>query len=163
MTNKQLTAIAAALVIVSFAFGRYSVPTSVKETSQVVNSDTKTKQDATDDNTDTRTSTTTTDTIKPDGTNTHTVTQETDIDHDKKKDTSTTDTQLQSKTETKEITRSGARTTIQGLGMVKVSSSFSTLTPDYGMMVTRDVLGPINAGLFGYRSGNIGIAIGLSF
>jgi hypothetical protein len=161
MTNKQLTTIAAVAVVVSFAFGRYSVPTSVKTTSQTVNSDTKTNQNSTDDNTDTHNSTTTTDTTTPDGTKTHTVTQSQDVDHDKKKDTSTTDTQLQSRTDTKEVVRSGSRTTISGLAMGKLS--FSSITPDYGVMVTKDILGPINAGLFGYKSGNVGISIGLTF
>lgn len=161
MTNKQLAITAAALVMVSFAFGRYSVPASVKTTDKIIQSDTKTDTKSTDVATDTSSKTTTTDITAPDGTKTHTIIQEQDVNHDNKTSQVDIDSRRQTETKTSEITRSGARTNVAALGMAK--ASFSSLTPDYGVLVSRDVLGPINVGAFGFKSGNIGIAIGLSF
>ncbi len=161
MTNKQLAATTATLMIVSFAFGRYSVPISVKTTDKITQSDTKTDTKSTDDNTNKDTKTITTDITAPDGTKTHTVTQEQDINHDRKTSQVDVDSRRQTEAKSSEVTRSGARTNVAALGMAK--ASFSSLTPDYGVLVSRDVLGPINVGAFGFKSGNVGIAIGLSF
>lgn len=153
-----------AILIVVFAAGRYSVPISVKTEKKDVVVDNKTDNKTEDNDIHKHTVTTIVDVTAPDGTKTHTVKKDTDYDNDKKTTEASTDSRRESITETKEVTRAGSRLTIQALAGAKIGSFSSSMVElDYGAMVSRDLLGPVNIGVFGFKSGLAGVSVGLSF
>ncbi len=149
-------------LLAAFSIGRYSAPVSSKsETktsdSTIVNND-KSKDTKEDEHKKTRTVTVT----KPDGTKKSVTT----ITDDRSKDTSSTDKSKSSNTKTsdvtKEETKESSKLHISALAGSQIS--FSTLPkPDYGAMVSKDVLGPLNVGVFGFTNGFCGLSVGLSF
>lgn len=150
------------LLIASFAFGRYSVPQSTKtevKTDKKVEKRVDKKQDV---NTRKRKNTTTTEITRPDGTK-EKVTKIVEDSHTKKK-TDTTKLQNSEKVSSSisETVRSGSRLTVSALVGTKVTFS-EPLTPVYGGMISKEILGPISIGAFGFNSGLAGMAVGLTF
>ncbi len=95
--------------------------------------------------------TTTTEVVKPDGTKT-TVTET-------KEDSNTQKT-------TKEDTRSDSTVVYRGpsIGVrVLAGTTFSDGNIDVGVSVDRSLIGPITIGAFGFRSGVVGLSLGLQF
>lgn len=91
---------------------------------------------------------TVTHTIKLPNGNLDTVT--TITDHSQRTEVSTQTTQVKSRT-----------LNISGI----VANDFSTrqLLPIYGASMTKEVLGPFTAGLFGLSNGTLGVSVGISF
>lgn len=139
MQTKSKIVIAIALLVVAFVGGRYSVPKSVTTT--------KTEED----NLHKHTKTTIVDVTNPDGSKTHTITKDTDLNSDKKT------------MDSKETVSAGKKTNISVLASSKTPFIHPIQEIDYGVMVTRNVLGPISVGVFGFKTGALGVAAGISF
>lgn len=147
-------------LVVAFAAGRYSVPINVKTDTTASSKETEKKSENT--NTQKHTKTTIVDTTNPDGSKSHTVTKETELNNEKK--TTETSANTRSETSSKEVARAGSRLNISALAGSKISSiSTSGLELDYGAMVSRDLIGPISVGAFGFKSGVAGVAVGITF
>lgn len=160
MTTKSKIILTIVCLTVSFAFGRYSAPTTVKTETKVVEVDKKkdTKTSETDINK--HKETVVKEVTHPDGTKEviTTVTEDTVASRDtkeKSKETKSKDTDI-----TKEVTRSSGRLNISVLAAIDTTQ---LSTPVYGLSVTRDVIGPISIGLFGFTNKTIGASLGLSF
>lgn len=162
MTTKIKIMTSAAILAVTFAAGRYSVPLSVKKTTDVTKSDDKTDNKTEEDKLNKHMTTVIVDVTAPDGTKTKTTTRTVDVNNDKKTTDLATDTRREEKATSTEVTRSGSRLTISALAGTKISFS-GPLELDYGAMVSRDFIGPISIGAFGFKSGVAGVAVGLSF
>lgn len=76
-----------------------------------------------------------------------------------KKVASTDDINSTTKT-SKEVTR-GSLITVSALAGVNTSNLLGGV--DFGMSVTKPILGPLTVGIFGFRSGLIGSSVGFSF
>jgi 3-dehydroquinate dehydratase len=92
----------------------------------------------------------------PDGTTKTTITHDDTINTK----TAENDNVNSSTITTKETSRSESKTTVMALAGVDVTKPG---LPDYGVSVSRSVVGPIVIGVFGFKSGMIGGGVGLSF
>lgn len=150
--NKEAIFIIAALIILSFAFGRYSAPEKIKiETKTVTVEIEKVK---TDENTDN--SKTVTEIIRPD----HTIIKRTRYDKKTDKTTQTITEDRKEVQESKEITK-GSKVTIAALGSLNLTHLTSGIT--YGASISKAILGPITLGLWGLTDSTIGVSCGLEF
>lgn len=145
MSNKYY--VVAALLLVSFAAGRYLTPVKTEiKTVEVEKKQTNTAQEK-------HQNTTTVTTEKSDGTKvteTHTT-----IDTDTQRHAT-----LNREGETQTIsTYSGAKTRIQAV----VAPNIETRTITYGVDITRNVLGPVTAGVILLTNGTVGVSLGLEF
>jgi hypothetical protein len=98
--------------------------------------------------------TTVTESVKPDGTK-QTVTHITE-------ETNTQKTVKDAKREESEktVVTGSPRTTISALA----GTRFSAADPvDFGLSVERQLIGPFNVGAFGFKSGLVGLSLGISF
>lgn len=137
---KVLVAIIAILAV--FAAGRYSVQSITK--TEIVQIDEKKKEDIKED-------THTVIVKNPDGTTTTTI--------DSHVDTSRTDT---TKTTDKIVQQTNTRKTLN----VSLLSSYNLVSPatlDFGLSISKEVLGPVTVGLWGMKSGIVGVSVGLNF
>lgn len=162
MQTKYKITIAVISLATAFAFGRYSVPLSTKEETKTTQAENKSKEADADTINKKHVKTVVVDIIKPDGTKQKTTTTIQDDSTEKKTKVSDSDATSKTSDVSKETKRSGSRLTISALAGTKISFS-GPFTPIYGGMVTKDVLGPINVGAFGFSSGLGGISAGLSF
>lgn len=143
-------------LLTAFAFGRFSAPAKVKTETKIVEVEKKTEKTNTDKQTHKKTEIVTI--IKPDGTKeTHTVI--TDNSDAKSKQSETDNTSI-TEDKTKEVTYSQSKVTVSALAGFNI---FSPSLPDYGLSITKPVLGPITVGIFGFRSGMAGCSVGLTF
>lgn len=140
MSTKTKALLAVLALIASFAFGRYSVPTSIRNEKET---DTQTEVDK-------HKETTIVETEKPDGTKE----KKTVIVEDSSKKV---DRNIK---ESKQVIFDGSRTTISALAGVNISN-LPTLY--FGASVSKPVIGPITAGVFYLSPGIVGASIGLSF
>lgn len=69
-----------------------------------------------------------------------------------------TDTVTQSQTKT---TTGSSKINLSALAVTNIHSPFAA--PAYGLSVSKEVLGPVTAGLFGLNNGTVGISIGINF
>lgn len=145
MDRKYKIAIVAGAMVVSFAAGRYTVPTKVKTDEKVEKKKDETKNT---DKTKHKVTTITTDTSG------HKIEVITEDDTTKQTNHIVSDT---TKEKTKEVSSQGG--TLNVLGLVKRNASTGQL--DLGAGVTKDILGPINLGIFGYQNGDLGVSLGL--
>ena len=145
--NKTKVIAGTLLLAGAFAFGRWTVPTKVKIETKIVEIERKDK----DLHKDRKKKTII---VKnPDGTTTTTITDDTTTDrHETDNLNKNTDT-------LKEITR-GSQVTVSALAGVKIQGPTSI---DYGLSITKPVLGPLTIGVFGLKSGTVGASVGLSF
>lgn len=162
MEKKRKIIICLVALVVAFAFGRYSAPTSLivendksktQENSEVQNDKEKRTK---------KQKTITKEITRPDGTR-----EKTTIISDNdttEKDNSTIKDEKSQETEhfKREETRSTKRLTLSAMAGTKVSIS-EPMTPIYGGMVSHDIIGPIGIGLFGFSNGMAGAAINVSF
>jgi hypothetical protein len=131
-----------------FAFGSWSVKstTDVKTTTQQSNA-------TQDKNSHTRI--TVTDVRTKDGTETKTVVADR-VSNDVSIDTTSMQTQqthvTTGKTSTVNISLLGAEDFAQGF-----------IKPTYGLSVSKEILGPVTVGAFGFMNGTVGVSIGLDF
>lgn len=164
MSTKLKVTLSVLALVTSYAFGYYEAPTKVKEVVHTVEVEKKVDDTKTDAAKDTHKSTTVTVVQTPDGTKTTT----TKVDEDTKSDTKTDDKSQVSDTktvdETKEVTKSGASTYISVLSRVDVLSSQVSGSPVvFGASVSKDILGPVQIGVFGYTDRTFGASVGLRF
>jgi hypothetical protein len=142
MTLKVELFTAVILIVTAFAVGRCSVsPPTVKTTEQV---NTNTKKDTDDKKVTTITQT-------PKGQTITTITE----DITTKADTDTQTQIQQTVTPPKKNTLN-----ISALGGMQFENSFQ---PVYGISVTKSIVGPVTAGVFGLNNGIVGLSIGLNF
>lgn len=137
-------------LLASYGFGRWSAPEKIKTTDTT----------KTDVNRDKHKKTTITETEKPDGTK-------------EKKTTITEDTETTKKVDnekTSEITRASAKVTISALAGtgINLQPGGPTLTPVFGLSMSKPILGPITVGVwgigvYGFGGGAAGASVGLTF
>lgn len=148
-TNKKIILIIVA-IIVSFAAGRYS--TTVNETIDKTKTTDKTADIDTSKNSHKVTNSVTL--TKPDGT--------TEI---------TTTTTIDSTTQKKELDNSKSVTNTETTKKNSSAVNFSVLAgvdikefkPFYGVILTKELIGPITIGVFGLTNGVVGVSAGLNF
>lgn len=94
---------------------------------------------------------------RPDGTK-----EEREIEEEITRDEDRTiDSRKEKKVVIEEKTKSSSRLHIAALSSVNVRSG--SFVPVYGAAVSKDVLGPINVGVFGLTDGTAGVSVGISF
>lgn len=152
LTTKTKYVIALILIMTAFATGRFSVQKSVVKSTTSLVSDSKTNQ-----NSDTHTQTTITTVKTPDGTvkTIQQISQVKDV-----QTTTTADTTIHSQT-----TVTPTKTNTINISAL-VGNDFSHglgITPIYGVSASKEILGPITAGVFGLNNGVIGVSVGLNF
>lgn len=142
MSTKIKVLIAVVALAAVFAAGRYSVKST--KTTETVQIDEKKKEDI-------KTDTHTVIVKNPDGTTTTTI--------DSHTDTHRTDT---TKTIDQVVQETNKRKTLQ----VAVLTAYNFNSPaglDYGLSVSKEVLGPITVGAWGMKSGVVGLSVGMNF
>lgn len=165
MSTKAQLIILGATAAVFFATGWWVVPTKTLIETKTVEVEKKTDTSKTNIDKDLHKETTTVETKTPDGT----VTTVTKTTEDTKTDTKSKSTETDQKTvqsdTVKEVTREGAHISLAFLAGAPVSLShgISLQAPMYGGSVTKDILGPIQAGAWGLSSGTFGVSLGLKF
>lgn len=156
MSTKIKLIIGFTSLIVAFASGRYLSPTKV--VTEIKTVEVEKKETDTQSNQNKHKETDTREITHPDGTKeTDTKTVEDDTD---KTNTTEKDKVSQNTDSTKEVTRSGSRTTLSALGGIKLPGSPEVV---YGGMIQKDVLGPVGIGVWGLNNGTVGASVGLSF
>lgn len=163
MSKRVKYLLAGLAVLVAFAGGRYSVPESAKESSKSSETEKKSAKETEDLNVKKKKTKTVTETTGPDGTKTKTETEVVESEKDSSKSNETKEVAKKTEESSKEVTRSGSRLTVSALAGSKISFSSSTFEIDYGGMVTKEIIGPISIGAFGFKSGMAGVALGLTF
>jgi hypothetical protein len=142
--KQSITIIITALILlaVAFAAGRYSVKSVI--TTEVTKTEEKKKEDIKQDSH--------TVIVKaPDGTTTTTI--DTHVDTHIVDTTKTTDQLVQ---------QTNTRKTLQ----ISLLGGYNYASPqgiDVGLSVSKEVLGPVTVGLWGMKSGIIGLSVGLNF
>lgn len=143
METKYKVIAGSAVVLVAFAFGRYSAPkipdsTSKSETTKEINKDTDTHK-------------TTTVTETPDGKKVTTITEDTEI-----KANSTTDTK-------KSEVITAPKTSLINISALAGLDTSRGFVPTYGISASKEFIGPITLGTFGLTNGVIGVSVGVNF
>lgn len=161
METKYKIAIALVVVAIatSFAVGRYTVSEKIKIETKIVEVEKKTEKKDQDVNKAERKETTITESVKPDGTKETTtkIIEDTNTNKNTKVDTVQNDT---TKTDaSKTIEKGGSRLNISALGGYDIIKG----VPVYGASISKDVIGPVSAGLWGLSNATVGISVGLSF
>lgn len=142
--KQYITVIIIALILlaVAFAAGRYSV--KFVTTTEVTKTDEKRQEE-------TKKDTRTVIVKAPDGTTTTTI--DTHVDTRIVDTTRTTD-------EVKTVTNTRKTVNVAILGSYDFSSQ---KTPDFGLSISKEVLGPMTVGVWAMKSGVIGVSLGLNF
>lgn len=145
----------------TFAAGRWSAPEKIKTETKIVEVEKKVSVSDKDKKEKRHKKTEKKEVTKPDGTK-EVITIITD---DKTSEQSYKETQVSSNEKTtdekKEVTKSSSRTHLSALAGIDVTKPSKGLT--YGLHVSREILGPISIGIFGFTNGTAGCSIGLSF
>lgn len=152
MTTKQIIIAFVVVTLGAYAFGRWSAPEKVITKTVEVEKKTDDKKVDTQDHK----ITTITETDKPDGTKVKTTIiadAKTTQSDDKKTDDTT-------KTESKEIDRATAKVTLSLLAGVDFNNPTK---PQYGISISKPILGPITVGVFGFQTGLVGASVGLTW
>lgn len=166
MTTFQLTTrnkiiIVTSGMILSFAAGRWLTPVKIKTETKIVTIEKKVEDKKISSTDDKHIKTTITEVHKPDGTQTKTtVTEDTSVAQLKVDDNKQDDVKSTSDT-TKTITKESSKLHISALLGVNVLNPSSGLS--YGALVSKDIVGPLNIGLFGLSTGQAGASVGVSF
>ena len=143
MDTKYKVIAGTAVVLVSFAFGRYSAPKIADSTTK-----TETQKDVQKD-TDTHKITTVTET--PDGKKVTTITEDTTT-----KSNSQTDTK-------KDQTITAPKSSVINISALAGLDTGRGFVPTYGISASKELIGPIAVGAFGLTNGTIGISVGVNF
>lgn len=154
MTEKTKALIAAIALLTAYAAGRFTSPVKIVKETQTSAADKKT-QDSDTDRTRHR-DTTTVVVQSPDGKTTTTTHIVDDANTDSR--TKTVDdaiTRTQSRTET---TYQGSKVTLSALGGLAWD-----LTPVYGVMASKELIGPIGVGAWGLTDRTFGVSLSLTF
>lgn len=162
LSSKQKVLIGLAVCTVMFTFGRYTAPTSLKESSKTSQTDVNKKVDEQDKETKKKTKTITKEVTKPDGTKEKSTTVIVDEDTKNKNKSSTVNSEKKTAESSKEVARGSSILTLSALAGTKIQFS-GPLEPIYGGMASKQFIGPINLGVFGFNNGLAGVALGVSF
>ncbi len=156
MTRKTKFIIVGVTILVAYAAGRYTTPAKVVTVTKEVEVEKKTAETDTDRNK--HRETTTTEVQKPDGTKeTTTKVVEDTLTNRQTKLTDDSVKTAEAKTET---TYNASVLTLAVLAGLKTQDHF---TPVYGLSASKEVLGPIGVGAFGFTDGVFGASLSLSF
>lgn len=165
MTTKTKVILAIVALAVSFALGRYTVPTKIEKVVEVreIVKEVEKKESKTDTQRNKRKETITTVTEHPDGRKvTETRVIETTETDKKSQSGSTTVTESEKESKSKEIVeRASSRWSASVL--VGIPYSNWAAGPTYGGHVSKEILGPITAGAWVLGSGVGGLSLGLNF
>lgn len=134
------------VLLTAFAAGRYSVQKPAVTTIEDKHTDTEVHKDK-----DTHKITTIT--KEPDGKTTTTIVEDSNTHTDKDK---STDSHLDQKITPQKIS------TLHLAAMAGTQLGHG-LVPAYGLLVSKQVLGPITVGAFGFNNGLVGVTVGLDF
>lgn len=162
MTTKQKVGIVVAISVVSFAFGRYSVPNKTFEASSSTTNISAKKDESKDQEKKKKKTTKIVKITKPDGTVEQ---RKTVVEEDKEKSKSQSNSSKDiAKTEDKikEVVNNKGATNISALFGYNFLN-FNLQQPTFGAQLTQDIIGPINIGAFGFANGLTGISLGLRF
>lgn len=131
------------VIIVAFALGRLSAPDVSTTSSQTTNTEKHQDKDVHE---------VVEETHLPDGT----------VKVKKTIDSSTkTDVEKSSTKQTEKIVApTGSKVNVSG---IIANDGFRSLTPIYGVSVSKEIIGPITAGVFGLTNGIIGASVGINF
>lgn len=156
MTTKQKVVAILAIVTISVAIGRYTVPEKVRIETKIVEVEKKTTQSDIDKNKHKDTVVTV---VKAkDGSEVTTTHITEDTNTDSKVNTVLTDDKTTDKT--KEVTRGSSPTTIAALAAVNFTGTPSIA---YGLSVQKPVLGPLGVQVQGFTNMTFGAGISLTF
>jgi len=159
--NKRKIFLSLAALIVSFAFGRYSAPVKIKTVIKTVEVEKKQDKTKSNYNKGLHKKTLTKEIIKPDGTKEITTETTVDTQTNKKTDSNSSTQTDVSQTATKEIVKSSSLTSVSLFGGANVLNPTGGF--DFGLGVSHSIIGPINIGLYGFKSGAVGGSVGVSF
>lgn len=157
METRAKVLVVAAVVLISYAFGRWSAPDHVRIETKTVEIEKKTTDS--DTNRNKHLKTTVTETDSPDGTKTKTTV--TTVDTDTEKKTHSTD-DIAKTSDTVKETDKGAKVTLAALAGASLSLSGSSPLI-YGGIIAKPVLGPITLGVWGLSNATGGLALGVTF
>jgi hypothetical protein len=154
--NRYQSALIIIVLSVSFALGRYTVPTKVVTETKTVYVENQSEKTNVDKNK--HKDTVTVEKINKDGTTTKTTHTVEDSKTDTKKDV---ELSVDSSTQTrKEVSRESLTNVSLLVGTEIISITHSL---NYGLSISKPILGPISIGAFGFTSGLVGFQIGLNF
>lgn len=153
MPTKTKAIIAAVALLVAFAAGRWLAPTKVVTEIKTVEIERK----ETDEEKKKHQTIIITETKNPDGT----VTKVTKIVNNSDTTKHETDDKTKSSDTVKTVTYASSRFHLAALGGMDFNPSVPT--PVYGAYLSKDILGPISAGVWGLTNKSFGVSLGLSF
>jgi hypothetical protein len=160
MTTKTKVIISIVVVVVtSFSVGRYTVSETVRTETKIVEVEKKEKKVDTDVKKNTKKTTKKVIVVKPDGSSETTIVTDENTTTDKDQKVDETSQKNTDTDKSKEVVKGDSKLTISALGGIDLS----TKKPVYGASIQKDVLGPINVGLFGLSNGTCGASIGIKF
>lgn len=159
MEKKYQVALAGVVILTAFAFGRYSAPEKIKIVKETAEVDNKKKDSETDVNKTTNKKTTIVEEVKPDGTTKKTTEIVEGTETNKQKTVSEDSQSIKTSKETKEIIKDTGRL---NLGLL-AGAAVTDRKLIYGAYLSRNVLGPITLGVWGFNNATFGASIGLSF
>lgn len=159
MKYKILGAIA--LLLGSFALGRYTVPVKVKIETKIVEVEKKVVDKQQDVSKDTHKTVTIVETKLPTGETKTVTTIAEDTNSDKKTNTSELDLSLKQEENKKEVIKDSGRTSIFMMSGVDYKNTLNGVI--FGLGVNKSVLGPLTIGVWGMTNNTAGCSIGLEF
>ncbi len=165
MQPKYKVILIAISYVAVFAAGRYLTPTKIKIETKVVTVEKIVESKKTDTSKDEHKKVVTHEVDKPDGEKDITTTTTDEDKEDQKIADNRTDDKTKTEDKTKEITKDSGHLNISALGGLNTTNS----STEYGLSVTKDVIGPFSLGVWGLNSTNretgpsVGASFGLSF
>lgn len=155
MTTRAKIIIVSIAILAAFATGRFTVPEKVRIETKYVKVEKKTEKTVTDK--DTKKKTVIHEVTHPDGKKEKITEIVEESESTTKKNTKE---KIAEKNESsKEVTRGDSKVTVSVLSAISTSGGL----PDFGLAITKPVLGPITIGIFGFRSALVGASLGLTF
>ncbi len=146
-------------MLLAFAGGRYLTPTKVKVEKQIVEVEKKVKDTESEKNH--HKETTVVEITRPDGTKE--TTTKTVEDSQANRKTSEKDDTSRKETDTKETTYATQKIHVMGMAGTLIPTDLKQLAPIYGLSISKDFIGPLNIGAFGFTNHVFGLSVGISF
>ncbi len=159
MSNKIKIILIIAALTVSFAAGRYSVPTHTVTEAEKLEVEKIIETRNAEIEKERHKKTTITEITRPDGTKEKTTVIESDTKTEKKDNSSTTTDTTKLELDKKEVVKDSGRVTLSVLAGAPVHGP---LAPIFGVSMTAPVLGPITVGVWGLTTSEVGVSLGLT-
>lgn len=163
LSLKNVSIVVVLTGVVGFAFGRYSMPESVKETTDIKQTQEKKEDTKTDVDKDKHYVKTTAETTHTDGTKTTTTTTTVDTSEQKKTDDNKSSDSTKDIHEEKEVIGHKDKINLGLMTGIDVTHGLGVNTVLYGGYINRPLLGPITIGVWGLSNGTAGLSLGLVF